>query len=173
MKLGRLHAVLCVALVLGAAGLEAVAQKADAVRPEVGKPLQEATNLMRSGKMREALAKVNEADAVANKTPNESFLVLRMRGSVAAASGDLEGANKAFEAVLSSGKVSGRDALSMIQAIAVNNYKAKDYAKAVQWTQRYFKEGGTDPQMRRQAISVLARSKDPRATKLLLQLVDH
>jgi HEAT repeat protein len=31
---------------------------------------------------------------------------------------------------------------------------------------------GTDPDMRRQAISVLARSKDPRASKLLLQLVD-
>jgi hypothetical protein len=184
MKLGRLHAVLCVALVLGAAGLEAVAQKADAVRPEVGKPLQEATNLMRSGKMREALAKVNEADAVANKTPNESFLVLRMRGSVAAASGDLEGANKAFEAVLSSGKVSGRDALSMIQAIAVNNYKAKDYAKAVQWTQRYFKEGGTDPAMRTVLLQsyylsndcasvnkMLAGAEDRHATEEELQML--
>jgi outer membrane protein assembly factor BamD (BamD/ComL family) len=148
MKLGRLHAVLCAALMLGAVGLDAAAQKTDAVRPEVGKPLQEAATLMKSGKTREALAKVNEADAVANKTPNESFLVLRMRGSVAAASGDTEGANKSFEAVLNSGKVSGRDSLSMIQAIAVNNYKAKDYAKAVQWTQRYFKEGGTDPSMR-------------------------
>ncbi len=148
MKLGRPHAVLCAALMFGAAGLEAVAQKTDAVRPEVGKPLQEATNLMRSGKAREALQKVNEADAVANKTPNESFLVLRMRGSVAAAAGDIEGANKAFEAVLSSGKVSGRDALTMVQAIAVNNYKAKDYPRAAQWSQRYFKEGGTDPAMR-------------------------
>lgn len=31
---------------------------------------------------------------------------------------------------------------------------------------------GTDPSMRRQAIGILARSKDPRASKLLLQLVD-
>ena len=34
-------------------------------------------------------------------------------------------------------------------------------------------KNGTDPMMRRQAISVLARSKDPRASKLLLQLVDR
>jgi HEAT repeat protein len=33
-------------------------------------------------------------------------------------------------------------------------------------------KNGTDPTMRRQAISILARSKDPRASKLLLQLVD-
>src|SRR5258708_45382 len=87
-------------------------------------------------------------DAVAGKTANESFSITRMRGSVATASGDMDTANKAFESVLNSGKVSGRDALQMIQAIAVNHYKAKDYAKAAQWTQRYFKEGGTDGAMR-------------------------
>ena len=32
---------------------------------------------------------------------------------------------------------------------------------------------GTDPAMRRMAISALSRSKDPRATKLLLELVDR
>ena len=149
MRRDRIHALLCAALLLGsAAGFEARAQKADAVRPEVGKPLQEAQNLSKSGKHREALAKVNEADAVANKTASESFMVQRMRGSVAAAAGDADTANKSFEAVLNSGKVSGRDALQMVQAIAVNNYKAKDYSKAAQWSQRYFKEGGTDPQMR-------------------------
>ena len=155
MNFPRLHAVLCAALMLGAAlPSTAQAQKADAVRPEVGKPLQEAEKLMRSGKSREALAKVNEADAVSNKTAAESVLVQRMRGSAASAAGDIEGANKAFEAVLASGKVSGRDALAMVQAIAVNNYKSKDYARAAQWTQRYFKEGGSDPAMR----SVLLQS---------------
>ncbi len=34
-------------------------------------------------------------------------------------------------------------------------------------------KNGTDPSMRRMAISALARSKDPRAQKLLLDLVDH
>jgi hypothetical protein len=145
--LNRLGAVAC-AVFFFAAGMQALAQRADAVRPEVGKPLQEAQGLMRSGKHREAMAKVNEADAVSGKTANESFLIQRMRGSVASAAGDMDTANKAFESVLNSGKVSGKDALQMEQAIAVNHYKAKDYAKAAQWTQRYFKEGGTDPAMR-------------------------
>jgi hypothetical protein len=145
----RLHAVLCTALLLGAtATLDANAQKADAVRPEVGKPLQEAQNLSKSGRHREALAKVSEAENVSNKTAAESFLIQRMRGSVASAAGDLDTANKAFEAVLNSGKVTGRDAVQMEQAIAVNHYKAKDYSKAAQWTQRYFKDGGNDPAMR-------------------------
>ncbi len=146
----RLRAALGAALVLafGSAGLDTLAQKADAVRPEVGKPLQEAQNLSRSGKNREALAKINEADAVSNKTPNETFLIQRMRGSVASAAGDNDAAIKAFEAVLGSGRVTGRDQQQMVQAIAVGHYKNKDYAKAAQWTQRYFKEGGSDPAMR-------------------------
>ncbi|MES1259575.1 MAG: HEAT repeat domain-containing protein [Gemmatimonadota bacterium] len=34
-------------------------------------------------------------------------------------------------------------------------------------------KNGTDTRMRTQAINILSRSKDPRASKLLLQLVDH
>ncbi|MGZ5098483.1 MAG: hypothetical protein ACXWG9_12085, partial [Usitatibacter sp.] len=145
-RLHRLRACFCAALAVGFAvlGPDAHAQqKADAVRPEVGKPLQEAQNLSKAGHHREALAKINDADAVANKTPNETFLIQRMRGSVASAAGDNEGAIRAFEAVLSSGRLTGRDQLQMVQAVAVGYYKAKDYAKAAQWGQRYFKEGGS------------------------------
>jgi HEAT repeat protein len=31
---------------------------------------------------------------------------------------------------------------------------------------------GTDPQLRRQAISALTRKKDPRTTRLLMELLD-
>src|SRR5258706_7120945 len=148
-SLNRLGGVACAVFLLAAAAPRpAFGQRADAVRPEVGTPLQDAQNLLRSGKHREAMAKVNEADAVSGKSAGESLLIQRMRGSVASAAGDMEAANKAFEAVLNSGKVSGRDALQMEQAIAVNHYKAKEYAAAAQWTQRYFKEGGSDPAMR-------------------------
>src|SRR5260221_172920 len=148
-SLNRLGGVACAVFFLAAeSATPAFAQKADAVRPEVGKPLQDAQNLLRSGKHREAMAKVKQADAVSGKSAGESLLIQRMRGSVASAAGDMEAANKAFEAVLNSGKVSGRDALQMEQAIAVNHYKAKEYAAAAQWTQRYFKEGGSDPAMR-------------------------
>src|ERR1700674_4006440 len=149
MKPHRLHAVLCAVAMAGTlAAFDATAQKADAMRPEIGTPLQAAQNLSKAGKHREALAKVNEADAVPAKTANESFLVQRMRGSVAAAAGDNDTAIKSYEAVLNSGRLAGRDQQQMIQAVAGGNYKNKDYAKAAQWTQRYFKEGGTDPAMR-------------------------
>jgi tetratricopeptide (TPR) repeat protein len=145
----RLRAFFCAALIASAAGFALPAHaQSTGVRPEVGKPLQEAQSLIRARKYREALAKVNEADAVANKTPNETLLIQQMRGSAASAAGDSETAVKAYEAVLNSGRVSGREALQMVQAVAVGYYKNKDYAQAAKWTQRYFKEGGTDPAMR-------------------------
>jgi outer membrane protein assembly factor BamD (BamD/ComL family) len=144
-----LRAFLCAAFLAGAvASFDSHAQaKAEGVRPEVGKPLQEAQALAKSGRSREALAKVSEAEAAA-KSPNETLLVQRMRASIASTSGDNEAAVKSYEALLNSGKVTGRDATQMVQAVAVAYYKNKEYAKAAQWTQRYFKEGGTDPQMR-------------------------
>lgn len=144
-----LRAYLCAALLLGAtASFEAHAQgKGDGVRPEVGKPLQEAQSLAKSGRYREAMAKVSEAEAAA-KAPNETFLVQRMRASIASTGGDNDAAVKSYEALLNSGRVTGRDATQMVQAVAVAYYKNKEYAKSAQWTQRYFKEGGTDPAMR-------------------------
>ncbi len=131
----------------GLAGM-AHAQKGEAVRPEVGKPLQAAQALVKQRRGREALAEVAKAEAVGNRTPYENFLIAQMRGSAATAAGDSDTAIRSFEQVLGSGRVSGREATSMVQAVAVAYYQKKDYASAAKWTQRYFKEGGSDPAMR-------------------------
>jgi len=136
-----------IAAIVLACGVHA-AWAADTVRPDVGKPLKAAEAALKAGRAKEALAKISEADAVPNKTAYESFLIQQMRGSAEHAAGDYAAAVKAFEAVLSSGKVSGRDQLQLVEAVAVDYYKLKDYAKAAQWAQRYFKDGGTAAAMR-------------------------
>ena len=57
-----------------AAGLMTAAQ-AQGIRPEVGKPLQAASELLKAGKGREALVKVREADAVGGKKPPEHQII--------------------------------------------------------------------------------------------------
>ena len=47
--------------------------QAQAMRPEVGKPLQAASELLKAGKSKEALAKVREAEAVGGKTAAEAL----------------------------------------------------------------------------------------------------
>ena len=83
-------------------GLGSLAYAADTVRAEVGKPLQEAQKLASSGKNKEALAKLREADSVSGKTAFESYQIERVRASAAAGAGDNATAIKAFEAVINS-----------------------------------------------------------------------
>lgn len=121
---------------------------AQGVRPEVGKPLQAAREALKARRYAEAAAKVREADNASNKTPNEAFTIERMRAAVAAASGDTATAIRSYENIIASGKLPGAEQTRMVQAVAGMYYQQRDYAKAATWTQRYFKEGGTDSQMR-------------------------
>lgn len=142
------RAALAALLAALALGVHAQAPAKETVRPEVGKPLQAAQDLLRAQKPKEALAKVQEADAIANKTPFESFLVERLRASAAAGVGDVATATRALETVIASGRLSQAEVLPMTQALAGSYYRAKDFPKAIAWSTRYFKEGGTDAQMR-------------------------
>ncbi|TXC66137.1 hypothetical protein FSC37_09955 [Piscinibacter aquaticus] len=94
------------------------AQAQEAVRPDVGKPLQAAQELIKAGKYKEALVKVREADAAGSKNANESFLIERMRIAAASGAGDMETAAKSFEALAGSGKISAADKARMAESIA-------------------------------------------------------
>ncbi len=119
----------------------------DSVRPEIGKPLQAAQDLMKAGKAQDALAKLRETDAVPNRTAFENYFIDRLRGSAAAAAGDEATAIRSFEAVLAGGRLQTAERLPMLEALAGSAYRAKDYAKAIEASQRYFSEGGSSAQM--------------------------
>ncbi|AKU25140.1 tetratricopeptide repeat protein [Massilia sp. NR 4-1] len=132
-------------------GLSSVAHAADAIRAEVGKPLQEAQKLAQAGKNKEALAKLKEADAVGGKSDNEKYMIERTRVSAAMAAGDNDTAVKALETVLNSGRLSGAETPKFTQALASIYYRAKDYPKAITWIQRSLKDSN-DGQMRQLLI---------------------
>ena len=121
---------------------------AQALRPEVGKPLQAAQELIKAGKYRDALAKVRDADAVGGRTADENFMIERMRIAAASGAGDVDTAAKSFEALAATGRLGGAEKARMAESIAGGYYRAKDYAKAMQWGQRYFREGGTSSAIR-------------------------
>ena len=131
------------ALTAGLASAPGVAHAQEGVRPEVGRPLQAAQEMIKAGKYREALAKVRDADAVGGKNGNESLLIERMRIAAASGAGDVETAARSFEVISASGKVGAADKIRMIESIAGGYYRAREYAKAQVWYQRYFREGGT------------------------------
>ncbi|QJR16612.1 hypothetical protein [Usitatibacter palustris] len=148
-------ALVCALWIAAFGATGAMAQgRGEGVRPEVGKPLQAAQALIKQRKGREAMAEIAKAEAVPSRTPYENDLIAQMKAAAASASGDHDATIRANEALLASGKVTGREALALVQGTAVAYYNKKDYASAAKWTQRYFKDGGNDPSMR----SVLLQS---------------
>jgi hypothetical protein len=117
---------------------------AQSLRPEVGKPLKDAGDALKAKRYADAAAKVREADNAPNKTAAEQAVIDRMRFAIAVPAGDIS----TEVALVSAGKLPAADQLRLVQAIAGQYYTQRDYTNAATWTQRYFKEGGTDPQMR-------------------------
>lgn len=123
-------AALLLAAVLGASN----PAQAQSLRPEVGKPLQQAYELIKAGKGKEALAKVREADSVANKTPAESLQIDRMRAAAAQRAGDQAAAIQALESLY--GKVPAGEQGQVAEQLASAYATSKDPVRAEQWVRK-------------------------------------
>ena len=104
-----------------------VAQAQEAVRGEIGRPLQAARDLIKAKRYSEALAKVREADAVPNRNANENFLLEQMRASAALPAGDNGQAIKAIQYLLNSGRLPESQQAQYAGSLASLYYREKDY----------------------------------------------
>lgn len=146
--------VLVAALLLGGV----VSAQAQALRPEVGKPLQQASELLRAGKAREAMAKVREAEGAGNKSGAEQLMIDRMKGVAAQRAGDNGAAIQAFEAVFP--RVSGGEAAQVAESLAFAYSQAKDWGKTSQWIQKAQSLGGGSAQLKQLQAYVQGQSGD-------------
>ena len=125
-------------LSLLAAGWLTVAT-AQGLRPEVGRPLQQAGELLKAGKAKEALAKVREAEAVGGKTAAEQLTIDRMKAAAAQRAGDNATAVQALEAI--AGKVSGAEAGQIAEQLAAAYAQLRNNAKATEWMNKAIAAG--------------------------------
>lgn len=142
--------LLFAALLVGVAFL-APSQGADeqTAREQVGKPVQQAQALLRQKKYDEALARLKTADAVPNKSPYETYIIAETRAVTLIDSGDYRGAVNALDVVLATRVLPPADAAKRLLSITQLDYQLKDFPRAVVDAQRYYKEGGRDPEPRR------------------------
>jgi hypothetical protein len=120
---------------------------AETLRPEIGKPLQEAQQLMKQGKNKEALAKLRALDSVSGKSANETYLIERTRAGAASQAGDYETAAKSFEYLIGSGKLSAAEKAQFSEGLIGIYMRAGDLNKANAAIERQLKEHD-DPKLR-------------------------
>jgi hypothetical protein len=142
-------------LVLAALGFTAAAPvvglapacAAETLRPEIGKPLQEAQQLMKQGKNKEALSRLRDLDKVSGKSANETYLIERTRAGAASAAGEYETAAKAFEYLIGSGKLSASEKSQFSEGLIGIYMRAGDLGKANAAIERQLKDHD-DPKLR-------------------------
>jgi hypothetical protein len=140
-----------------AVGLLAAAH-AQGIRPEVGKPLQAASDLLKAGKAREALAKAREADAVAGKTAAEQLVIDRMKGAAAQRVGDMATTIAAFESVYE--RSGGGEKAQMAEQIAFAYSQQKNNPKASEWVAKAKAAGANSASLNQLAAYLQGASGD-------------
>ena len=129
------------AAALIAAGLLHV-PAAHAVSAAVAKPLNEASALLRAGKAKEALAKLN---GVTGSGPDDQYVLDRMRGAAYQKLGDNGAAVQALEGAFATGKVPGNEAGQLAESIAGTYVQMHNNAKAQQWLDKAKAAGDNGP----------------------------
>ena len=120
---------------------------AEALRAEIGKPLQQAQAQMKQGKHKDALATLRGLDKVGNKTANETYTIERVRAAAASSAGDFDTAAKSFEALLDSGKLSANERSQFSEGLVGIYLRAGDLNKANSTIQSLLKQKD-DPKLR-------------------------
>ena len=132
--------------------------QAQGLRPEIGKPLQQAGELLKAGKARDALAKVREAESVGAKTPAEQLTIDRMKGAAAQRAGDNNTAIEAFESVF--GKVSGAEQRQVAESLAFAYSQVRNWSKSQQWIDKAEQLGSNSPQLKQLQSYLQAQTGD-------------
>lgn len=172
MRVSRFPFAPAVAILL--AGLAATPAPAAerTVRPEVGHPLQQAQELLRQNKFRDALAKLREVEQAGSLSSYEASLTEQIRGIAATGAGDFALAARAYEQAIASGQLEPADQVRLTQAVGSLAYQGKDYSKAAVWLARAVKEGGPEQQLRPALAQALYLSEDyDGAARELSQLI--
>jgi hypothetical protein len=131
---------------------------AQTVRAEIGKPLQQASEYLKAGKAKEALAKVREADAVGGKSSSEQLLIDRMKAAAAQRAGDLATTIAALEGI--AGKVSGAELGRTAEQIAAVYAQQRNNGKANEWLGKAIAAGNSGPSVKQLQAYLQSASGD-------------
>lgn len=140
MTLGGISAVVALNAVASAPVYAADKKTDKQVSPKVGKPLKEAQELVAAGKLKEAMAKVQEAATISGKTPFDDFKIAQFTAFIATKAGDYATAAKAYESSLQSGELPSDQVAPQQKQLTLLYYQLKNYPKSIQYGTQYLKD---------------------------------
>ncbi|ODU07224.1 MAG: hypothetical protein ABS84_16525 [Rubrivivax sp. SCN 71-131] len=132
--------------------------QAQGLRAEVGRPLQQAGELLKAGKAREALAKAREADAVSGKTAAEQLTIDRMKAAAAQRAGDMGTAIAALESIAA--RAGSGETGVIAEQLASAYAQQRNNAKATEWMNKAIAAGNHGASIKQLQAYLLSASGD-------------
>lgn len=117
---------------------------------KVGKPLQEAKDLMGQKKWKEALDKINTAAAVSNKNSLEETAINQYKFYCLGQLKDIAGAEKVLETMSAANQIPADQIQANVLILSQISFQQKDYPKSIQYAERYLKEKGPNAEVMQQ-----------------------
>ena len=118
--------------------------KATDVRPDIARPLKEASDLGKKNDFQAALAKLREADAVTDKNPYEEYVVANFIVNYSIKSNDHATATTAINRAIASNAVPEKEQPMIYSTAITLNTEAKNYAQAIAAGEQLEKTGKMD-----------------------------
>ncbi|WP_339939195.1 tetratricopeptide repeat protein [Undibacterium luofuense] len=114
------------------------------VRPEFIKAMPELQKLLDEKKYAETEEKLKTLDAMDKKLPYEIFMLHRFRAIIGSSTGNSELLVNSLVGLIESPYLKPEERLRMTNGVAVEYFNAKQYDKAMVWTQRYLQSDPKD-----------------------------
>jgi hypothetical protein len=141
-------AAIAAAVALAVGGLtvstSVVAQEKQAVSKGAAKVLKAANDAVQAKKWDEAIARLQEAQALPNRTPYDNYVIAQLQAFAYARKGNYAEAGKAMEAQLESGMVPAAEQTNLVKGLSTVYYQLKNYPKSSEYGLRAIKAGGGD-----------------------------
>lgn len=158
MRTSQMNALLAALLLAGSAMAQTGAAPAPAaaasapagpsVRPELGKPLLEAQTLINEKKYATAKEKLQLANAFADKTPYENYLITLLSLNAAVREDDAVNADLLLTQLMVLNRtgewLKPSEALDSVYNVVATSFNAKKYDLAAKWSNAYVEQGGTN-----------------------------
>jgi len=110
---------------------------ADGLRPAIAKPLQAAEQDLAKGNYALALKKLTQAEAVPDKSAQETLTTDQVRAAIDASRKDYAAAASDYAAIISAGGLPAGQLHMMAEAEASSDYRVGDYAGAIRTIKAY------------------------------------
>jgi hypothetical protein len=132
------------ALPLTTAPVLSAASDQPTVSNKLAKPLKAAQDAINAKNYDEALSKIREAQALPEKTADDSYVINTLMLKIYAGKNDIAGAVPILEQLVSAKYTTADQRKTWLKAIAQYYYQQKDYNKALDYAEQDVKAGAND-----------------------------